>query len=69
MLEALDIANGATVGDQEVRDRILIERAGHARAMLEGILGGDAAVDVPWSVAYLREPPGPAPRRGLQDLG
>ena len=41
-LEALDIAHGATIGDQATRDAILIERAGHAVAMLQGILGGDA---------------------------
>jgi len=52
--EALDVPNGATVGDQEARDAILIERAGHAVVMLQGILGGDATPDIPWSVAYLR---------------
>jgi hypothetical protein len=55
VLEALDITNGATVGDQAVRDRILVERAGHARAMLEGILRESAADDIPWAVGYLRE--------------
>lgn len=53
--EGLDIPNGATVADQEVRDRILVERAGHAAVMLRGILGGDATTDVGWSAAYLRE--------------
>jgi hypothetical protein len=53
--EALGIPNGATMGDQEIRDRILAERAGHAAAMLAGILGGDATRDIGWSVAYLRE--------------
>ncbi len=52
--EALYIPNGATMGDQETRDAILIERAGHAVVMLQGILGGDATRDIPWSVAYLR---------------
>ncbi len=52
--EAVGIPNGATVGDQETRDAILIERAGHAAVMLQGILGRDASVDIPWSVAYLR---------------
>jgi hypothetical protein len=43
-----------TVGDQEIRDRILIERAGHAVVMLNGILSEDATVDVPWSTSYRR---------------
>ena len=51
VLEALDIPHAATVGERRTRDAILVERAGHARAMLVGILGGD---DVPWSAAYLR---------------
>lgn len=54
VLEALDIPHGATMGDQETRDAILVERAGHAVATLSGILGEDAHPDVPWSVAYLR---------------
>jgi len=53
--EALDIPNGATAGDQERRDAILVERAGHAAVMLVGILGADATVDIAWSTAYLRE--------------
>jgi hypothetical protein len=55
VLEAIDIDSGATVGDGEISDRILIERAGHAKAMLQGILGRDTTVDIPWSTAYLRE--------------
>jgi hypothetical protein len=54
VLEALDIPNAATVGGQEVRDKILVERAGHAVVMLQGILGGDT-YDPEWSIAYLRE--------------
>lgn len=52
--EALDVPHAATVGDQEIRDKILVERAGHALVMLQGILGGDTS-DPAWSVAYLRE--------------
>jgi hypothetical protein len=52
--EAIGIPHSATVRDQEVRDAILVERVGHAVAMLDGILGVDAFIDVPWSVAYLR---------------
>ncbi len=55
VLEALDIDSGATVADGEIADRILLERAGHARAMLQGLLGRDPIRDVPWSVGYLRE--------------
>ena len=54
VLEALDIPHAGTVGEQEIRDRILVERAGHALVMLSGILGGDT-FDPAWSVAYLRE--------------
>ena len=43
--EALDIPHGATAGDQETRDRILLERAGHAVVMLRSILGDHATLD------------------------
>ena len=52
--EALNTPNGATVGDQQTRDAILLERAGHASVMLRGILGEDATPDISRSVAYLR---------------
>jgi hypothetical protein len=52
--EAIDIPNAATAGDHETRDRILIDRAGHAAVMLNGIPGRDTTVDVPWWVEYLR---------------
>jgi hypothetical protein len=55
VLEALNIPHAATVGDDKIRTAILLERAGHAVAMLRGILGGDAIVDLPWSVSYLRD--------------
>ncbi len=35
--EAVGIPHSATVGYQEGRDAILVERAGHAAAMLDGI--------------------------------
>ena len=54
VLEALDIPHAATAGEQEVRDRIFMERAGHAVVMLQGILGGDTYGPA-WSVGYLRE--------------
>lgn len=52
--DALDIPHAATVGEQETRDRILVERAGHAVVMLQSILGADT-FDPAWSIAYLRE--------------
>lgn len=53
--EALDIPHAATVGEQETRNAILLERAGHVVVMLSAILDGEhPAPDVPWSVAYLR---------------
>jgi hypothetical protein len=51
---ALDIPYGATVGDEETRTAILLERVGHTAVMLNGILGGDPHPDIEWSVAYLR---------------
>jgi hypothetical protein len=56
VLEALDIPHAATMGDQETRNKILLERAGHAVVMLRSVLDGEhPAPDAPWSVAYLRE--------------
>src|ERR1039458_2597656 len=59
--ETLDIPYAATVGDDEIRAKILDQRLGHVVAMLGDILGDDPAPDVPWAVAYLRarlaEPP------------
>lgn len=63
ILEALDIPNGATVSDQEIRDKILIERAGHAKVMLQSLLGADTH-DPAWSVAYLREQLAKHPAQG-----
>lgn len=56
--DAISIPNAATAGGQETRDKILIERAGHATVMLNGVLerierGNDP--DVSWSVKYLHE--------------
>jgi len=52
--EALDIPHAATVGDDVTRARILDQRLGHTVVMLQGILGRDADVDIPWSIGYLR---------------
>jgi hypothetical protein len=53
--EAIDIPHAATVGEQEKRDAILIERIGHVNAMLRGLLAEDSWHDWSWSTAYLRE--------------
>jgi hypothetical protein len=55
VLEAIDIPHAATVGDQELRDRILVERTGHVAVMLRGLLAEDSWQDWEWSTAYLRE--------------
>ena len=55
VLEAIDIPNAATMGGQETRDRILVERVGHVAVMLRGLLAGDSWHDWAWSTAYLRE--------------
>ena len=53
--EAIDIPDAATAGDAETRAKILDERLISTVIMLRNILGKDGrAVDVPWSVAYLR---------------
>lgn len=53
VLEALDIPHAATMGGQKIRDRILVERVGHAVIMLASVLGADT-FDPAWSVAYRR---------------
>jgi len=64
--EAIDIPEAATYGDQGIRDRILVERAGHAAVMLRGILAGDAAPGIPWSAAWLRARLAEHPAAGYQ---
>lgn len=54
--EAIDIPHAATVGDEETRDRILIERTGHVAVMLQSLLSRDfRRDDWEWSTEYLRE--------------
>jgi hypothetical protein len=43
------------MGDQEKRDAILIDRAGHMVVMLRGLGAEDSWHDWSWSTAYLRE--------------
>jgi hypothetical protein len=40
--EAVDIKHSATVGEQEKRDAILIERVGHLTVMLRTLLADDS---------------------------
>lgn len=54
VLEALDIPHPATVGDSEAHDRILIDRASHAKIALRGTLDGQP-LGVEWTTAYLRD--------------
>jgi hypothetical protein len=67
--EALAIPNGATVLDQQIRDALLVERAGHVRVTLDGILGHDATRDVTWSTAYLRNRLAERPAAGYWTWG
>ena len=56
VLEALDVPHAATVGDDETRAKILLERVGHAVVMLNSILHDEhPAPDAAWSVGYLRD--------------
>jgi hypothetical protein len=52
--EALDIPHAATVGDEETRTAILLERVRHTVVMLGSVLREDP-VHLPWHVAYLRD--------------
>jgi hypothetical protein len=55
---ALAVPHAATVGEQETRDAILLERVGHAAAMLDGVferLGDGRDPMIGWSAGYLRE--------------
>lgn len=56
VLEALDIPHAATVGEDETRTRVLLERAGHTVVMLQSILRDEhPAPDAAWAVSYLRD--------------
>lgn len=55
--EALAIPHAGTVGDDEIRAKILDERTGHTVAMLTAIFDRVEAgrdPDIPWSTTYLR---------------
>ncbi|MFJ4829867.1 hypothetical protein ACIP79_08125 [Streptomyces sp. NPDC088747] len=54
VLEALDIPHPATVGDSETHDRILSDRACHAKIALRAVLD-DKPLGIEWTTQYLRE--------------
>lgn len=54
VLEALSIPHAATIGDTEIHDRILNDRAMHATIALEGALDGHP-LGIEWVTEYLRE--------------
>jgi hypothetical protein len=67
--EAIGIPHSATVGDQEVRNAILVERAGHATAMLDGIfecIGDGLDPMIGWSAGYLRKQLAKHPAEGYK---
>ena len=54
--EALDIPHAATVGDEEIRAKIMDRRVMHAVTFLRGVLALEPPpLDIGWHVAYLRE--------------
>ena len=52
--EALDIPHAATVGDDEIRAKVMDRRVMHAVTFLRGILDQEPR-DLGWHVAYLRD--------------
>ena len=55
ILEALDIPAPATIGDTAAHDRILNERAMHAKIALRSVLEDAAPLGIEWTTTYLRE--------------
>lgn len=67
VLEALDVPHAATVGDEEIRNRILLERVGHTVVMLKSMLRDEhPAPDAAWAVSYLRAQLGEHPAEGYK---
>ena len=69
---ALAIPHAATVGDQETRDAILVERVGHAAAMLDGVferLGDGRDPMISWSAGWLGERLAEHPADGYRTWG
>ncbi|WP_405645876.1 hypothetical protein [Streptomyces sp. NBC_00019] len=55
IFEALDIPAPATIGDTAAHDRILNDRAMHAKIALRGLLEDDVPLGIEWTTTYLRE--------------
>ncbi|MFI1422737.1 hypothetical protein ACH4VX_33165 [Streptomyces sp. NPDC020731] len=54
VLDALDIPAPATVGDEQAHDRVLCDRAAHAKIALRDALDG-GPLGIEWTTRYLRE--------------
>ncbi|MGW3646673.1 hypothetical protein [Streptomyces sp. NPDC000878] len=54
VLEALDIPSPATMGDTETHDRVLNDRAMHAKIALRSALE-EHPLGIEWTTTYLRE--------------
>ncbi|MGW6924451.1 hypothetical protein ACWGA9_24720 [Streptomyces sp. NPDC054950] len=52
--DALDIPHPATIGGQEAHDRVLVERAMHAKIALRSALDS-CILGLEWNTDYLRE--------------
>ncbi|MDX3087167.1 hypothetical protein PV620_30150 [Streptomyces sp. ME02-6978a] len=55
VLEAIDIPHAVNVGGEQVHDRILNDRAMHARIALHNLLDGGPDLGPGWNARYLRE--------------
>jgi len=55
VLEAIDLPHPATVGGQDAHDRLLNDRAVHARITLRSILDDGPDMGAAWNAQYLRE--------------
>ncbi|MEV5940324.1 hypothetical protein [Streptomyces sp. NPDC051994] len=65
--EALNLPYPATIGDRDVRDRILVERVMHARVALSAVV---ARGDNPeWSADWLRDRIAEHPATGYRVFG
>ncbi|MFI1470618.1 hypothetical protein [Streptomyces wuyuanensis] len=69
VLEAIDIPHPATIGDGEVHDRVLNDRAMHAAIALRSVLADKPLMDVEWITAYLRERLAEHPPTGYRHWG
>ena len=55
VLAALDIPAPATVGDTEAHDRVLNDRAMHAKIAIRSALNDKPLMPIEWTTQYLRE--------------